>query len=272
MVFPALKSRYGYICAASALALILNPKVQAIEVDTELVVLVDTAADSSDFDLIIESVARSFEQQSFIDSVAAGANGSIAASLILFNVSNNESVSVSIPWMELSSAADLQNFANTVRGVQRLNVGNVSYANAIAEGAAEIASSVFEGTTSQLTVIDDGSGFFEAQPAATRAARDVALASSVDVINAIVFDVAFQVNTVENYYNDNVVGGLNGSVVAIDSPQGGPKPLEDLDAIEDAISFQITDSTVTNVSAVPEPSSSLLLIASSLGLLARRKR
>lgn len=265
-LLPCLKPVFA------CLALLIGPFVQsaqAIDVDTELVVLVDAQTYSQpDFDLILEGVAQSFEQQSFIDAVAAGTHGKIAASLVLFNSNNGQTVG--IPWMELSSSADLQGFADTVRNVSNPTpYGNVSYAGAITEGAAQIASSIYEGTVRQLTLIDDGTGFYAANPAATQTARDAALASSADVINAVIFDVQYQEATAENYYNNNVIGGANGSVAVIGSPQGGAKSAAVTAAIESAIVTQITTETLSNV---PEPSALFLLALSGLSLLARRRQ
>ena len=251
---------------------LFSAKTQAMNVDTELVILVDAQTFSqSDFDLILDGVAQSFESQSFIDDVAAGAEGRIAASVILFN--SNNSQTVGIPWMALSSASDLQNFATSVRNLANPTpFGNVSYAGAISSGAAQIASSVYQGAVTQLTIIDDGTGFFSANPIATRAARDAALVSSVDIINGVIFDVAFQVGLAESYYNDNVVGGgPQGTIEAIGSPQGGPKSAAEIAAIETAIANQITFATSSTLSNVPEPSS-LVLCLVGLGFLATRRR
>ena len=247
-------------------------RVEAVAVDTELVVLVDAQASLPfDFDLILEGVAQAFEQQSFIDSVVGGPNGRIAATLILFNSNNGETVG--IPWMELSSAQDLTNFAGSVRNVSNATpFGGVDYAGAISEGAAQIASSAFEGAVRQLTIIDDGTGFFGPNRSGTQAARDAALASSVDVINAVVFDAQFQVDTVEEYYNTNVVGGPGGTVDVVASSQGGIRSSAVSSAIEASITSAVTTPTVAAAAAVPEPSSLFLILGSGLTLLVRRKR
>lgn len=256
------------VCFLSSL---LSTSAQAVDVDTEMVILVDAQTYSQpDFDLILEGVAQAFEQQDFINSVAAGPFGKIAATVILFNSNNGETVG--IPWMELSSSADLQNFASTVRNMSNPTpYGNVSYAGAISEGAAQIASSVYEGSLRQMTLIDDGTGFYAASPSATQVARDAALASSVDVINAVVFDAQYQVGTVENYYNANVIGGAGGDVTVVGSPQGGPKSAAITAAIESSITTAVSSPTITT-SAVPEPSSLLLFAVAGLGLFGYRRR
>lgn len=277
MKFDVLSS-LGVRCYATCFLVLGLGNLQAqTAVDTELVLLVEhRTSGSSDFDLILDSVADAFEQQSFIDSVAAGSLGSIAATLILFN--SNSGQTLAIPWLELSSASDLQGFANTVRSVRNLTSGggNVDYAGAIAAGAAQTASAAFEGTIRQLTIIDDGTGFFEASPAATQNARDAALASSVDVINAVVFDTqgVSQTQTAEDYYNANVVGGADGSVSVI-ANNLNPRPAEITTAIEGSIITAVTSPTVNasaSASAIPEPSSFFLTLVAGMGLLIRRRR
>lgn len=243
--------------------------VAAINVDREIVILVDAQTSStSDFDLILEGVARSFENQSFLTAVANGAYGSIASSLIFFNVGGEQTA---LPWMQLSSATDLQNYATAVRNLVRPNAGgNVSYASAIATGAASIANSAFTGTQSQITIIDDGTGFFRVVPGQTKKARDAALASGVDVINAVVFDAQYQVATVEDYYEKNIVSSAS-NLAVLATPQGGNKSAADLSAISDALEVAITSQTIA-AAPVPEPSGTLLLSLALFGMVARRRR
>ena len=281
-MFPNCKAA---LAASVVLASVAAPRAEAVLVDNEIVLLVDAQAiGADDFNLILENVAQSFEQQSFIDGVAEGANGSIAATLVLFNSNNGETIG--IPWMQLSSSSDLLNFADSVRNVTNATpFGNTSYAGAISTGAAQIANSIYEGSIGQLTVIDDGTGFFEVDEAGTQAARDAALASSVDVINAVVFDAEFQEDRIEGYYSANVVGGQGGTVTAVASPLvsldggllGGPtlgRTAEAEAAIADSIASAVTSPTVdaAALSNVPEPSSVLLLLGSGIGFLVRRKR
>ena len=56
-------------------------------------------------------------------------------------------------------------------------------------------------------MISDGHNFHAANPTGTQVARDVALASSVDVINSVIFDIQYQETAAAAYYNDHVIGG-----------------------------------------------------------------
>lgn len=241
----------------------------AVNVDREILILVDAqTSSSSDFDLIMEGVATSFENQSFLTAVANGAYGSIASSLIFFNAGGEQTA---LPWIQLSSAADLQSYATAIRSlVQPSTGGNVNYASAISTAAASIASSAFTGTQSQITIIDDGTGFYKAVPGQTKKARNAALASGVDVINAVVFDAQYQVAAVEDYYEKNIVDSAS-SLTVVASAQGGAKSAAENAAISNALVQAVTSQTIA-AAPVPEPTASLLLSLGLLGLLARRKR
>lgn len=246
----------------------------AAEVDTELVLLVDAQTYSqSDFNLILDSAARTFEQQSFQDAVLNGATGKMAASVLLFNAAGER---VGIPWMELSSRSDLQTFAQSVRGITNPNLGgNVNYASAITSAANQLDWNFFTGTVRQITMIDDATGFWAADPSGTQAARNAALATSADIINAIVFDAQYSESTVNGFYNANVVSP-GGTLSVVSTPQGGPKTTGQIEGIVTAVTVSVAAptleaTTMFAASAVPEPSSAALLVLGSL-LLFRRRR
>lgn len=240
---------------------------EASNVDTELVILVDAQTYSqSDFNLILEGVASSFEQPDFYTSVTLGGFGKIASSVMLFNVPGEQ---VGVTWTELTTQQDFFNFAQSVRNIAYPNTGgNVSYASALTSAAAHFNASPSDGTVQQITLIDDATGFWQVNPGATQAARDGALASGVDVINAMVFDAAYQETAVTNYYNANIVSP-NGTVAVVSTPQGGPKSNAEISLATQAISATVAGPTLQ---AVPEPSSSLLMVLSGSLLLGYRRR
>lgn len=246
---------------------------EAINVDTELVILVNAqTAPTSDFDYIMEGVAQTFEQQSFIDSVVAGPHGKIAATVLFFNANGGAGEVVGLPWMELSSAADLQAFADSARAVTAPSLGwNVNYASAITEGAAQLASSVFEGSLRQMTVISDGHNFYAANPSGTQAARDAALASSADVINSVIFDIQYQEAAAAAYYNNNVIGGAGATAEVVGTSTWAAKDPADTALIFGTFETQISSATIA-AATIPEPSSGLLFLGGALALLVRRRR
>lgn len=259
------------LCSMASLLMLSALPVSAIAVDTELVLMVDAQTGQSDFNLILESVASSFEQQSFQDAVLNGQTGKMAASVWLYNLSGEQ---VGLSWTEISSVQDMYNFAQNVRAISYpISGGNVSYASALTTAANQLASNNFTGTTRQITLIDDATGFWTPDPVGTQAARNAALASGVDVINAIAFDAQYAVHVVSGYYNDNVVSA-NGILSVVATPQGGLKSSADINAIITSVSGNVAAPTVAAtgaINAVPEPSSFVLLGLGSLLAMRRRR-
>lgn len=260
------------LCSVASLLMLSALPASATAVDTELMLLVDAQTYSqSDFNLILDSVARTFEDQSFQDAVINGQTGKMAASVWLFNLSGEQ---VGLPWSELTNVQDMVNFAQGVRSISYPNSGgNVSYASALTTAANQLATNTFTGSTRQITLIDDATGFWAADPAGTLAARNTALASGVDVINAIAFDAQWQEATVTGFYNNNVVSP-NGNVSVVATPQGGPKSAAQIDAIVTSVTGNLMTPTVTAtkaVNAVPESSSLALLAFGSLLVIRRRR-
>lgn len=241
---------------------------EADNVDTQLVILVDAQTYSqSDFNLILDSVAKSFEKTDFQTAVMQGMYGKMASSVMLYNLPGQQ---VALNWTELTTQQDFLNFASSVRSIAYPNTGgNVSYASAISAAAAHISSSSSQGTTQQITLIDDATGFWQVDPTGTKAARDAAIASGVDIINAIVFDAAYQESAVNSYYATNIVSP-NSSVTVLSTPQGGPKSAADLGLVSDSISGSVTGPAIA---AVPEPAAAgLALLGSLLGITRRRRK
>ncbi|MES2438266.1 MAG: DUF1194 domain-containing protein [Verrucomicrobiota bacterium] len=264
--FP--KRVLGHPLLVVAAAMFGSP-CEAAAVDTELVLLVDAQTYSqSDFILILDSIASSFEQQAFQDAVIHGSLGKMAATVILFNAPGEQ---VGTPWIELSSNLDLNNFAQSVRAIAYPNQGgNVSYSTAISTAAAQLDSNQFTGTTRQITMIDDATGFYEAGAAATLAARNAALATSADVINAIVFDAQYRESAVQAFYNANIVSP-GGALSVVSTPQGGAKTSLQIQSVISSVVGTVSQPTVAATAAVPESSSSILLGLGSL-LAFRRRR
>ncbi|RYD21218.1 MAG: DUF1194 domain-containing protein [Verrucomicrobiaceae bacterium] len=239
-------------------------------VDTELVLLVDAQTYSqSDFTLILESIAKSFEQQAFQEAVLGGTLGKMAASVILFNAPGEQ---VRVPWIQLSSTLDLNNFAQSVRSISYPNAGgNISYSSAINTAASQLASNQFQGSTRQITLIDDATGFWAADPAGTLAARNAALATSADVINAIVFDAQYSESAVNSFYGNNVVSPGTGNLAVVSTPQGGNKSLAQIQSVITSVVGTVSQPTVVATASVPESSSLILLGLGSFVAFRRRR-
>ncbi|MGJ8723149.1 MAG: DUF1194 domain-containing protein [Roseibacillus sp.] len=270
-----VRSRSLTFSRAIALSWLCSEVAISAPVDSEIVILVDGQTFSqASFDLMLDGVADAFEQQSFIDSVTGGPYGSIAASVMVFTGGGSYTA---IPWMEMSSAGDLQAFSSSVRNVAApASFGLISYVDAIAAGAASIANSTAEGVIKQMTIIEDGGYFFFSDTGAEiQAARDSALASGVDVINSVVYNSDGREDVIQDYYDANVVsGGPNGQANVIGGSSFGAPGGALGEAIQESIGETVSQPTIdsNNLAAVPEPSVALLGAMSGLALLVRRRR
>jgi Protein of unknown function (DUF1194)/PEP-CTERM motif len=242
---------------------------RASNVDTEIVILVDAkTGPAGDFTLLLESVAASFERQSFYTAVSQGAYGKISASVMLFNHSNSTGQSIGIPWMELTSQQDLLNFAQSVRGLTRgPQTGTTNYATALTAAANYINTPTSVGTNSQISIIDDASSFSAANAATVLAARNAALASGVDIINAMVIDGGAQAATINTFYQANIISST-GTVNVLTNAANGAKSAATIASINAGSNTAISGPTIT---VVPEPSSLLLLALGSICLVRRQR-
>lgn len=85
--------------------------------------------------------------------------GKMAASVFPFKMPGEQ---VGTPWMELSSAQDMNFFAQNIRNILYPNAGgDVNCAAAISTGASQLNGNSFTGTNRQITLIDDATGSFK---------------------------------------------------------------------------------------------------------------
>jgi hypothetical protein len=262
----------GYVRVASIVGLLCSANLQAVQVDSELVILVDVSGsvNGSEHSAMMESIAQSFESSSVVDSVGNGVYGSIAATLVYWSSSSRQQVGVS--WMEISDASSATQFANLVRASVRPFRGSSAIGSALTFAAEAFGSETggsgngFESTRQAITLYADGIDN-NTPPRGTReenvqAARDAAIADGVDLISAIVVNNPRR--DLETYYSSNVVGGQGtetGSVAMVDYGSGSQGDLEQ------SLSTTISGGTA----AVPEPSTFVLVGLTGLFLLKRKR-
>lgn len=271
------KSQYNvgrHFRATALSSLLLTHLLPAVQVDSEIVLLVDVTGSVSrrEHNAMMESIARSFESPSVINSVSSGAFGKVAASLVFWSSQNRQAVGVS--WMEVSDAASAAQFASLVRGAVRPFSGSSAIGSALAYAAASFGtetggvSNGFESTRQAITLFGDGIDN-NTPPRGTRVqnvrnARDSAIASGVDEISAVVLTSSRR--DLESYYSANVIGssGPGAATVTMVEQDEASQP-----ALEASIARIVAGGEVISV---PEPSSLLFLGLSTLLLLKRNRR
>lgn len=251
----------------------LPTRAAAENVDTELLLLVDVTSrgfNPSEFDQVMEGYASAFTSSQVLDSIQSGAYGQIAVSLMFYG--NSSTQLVGIPWMMIGNATEAATFAALARALNRpvaggtpavgpaLTVATLSFGSETG-GAAN----GFESTTQIIEVA--GASVPVGGTAGVTAARDAALASGVDLINAIA--LGNRSTAIEAYYATNVIGGEAGGVVATSNSSAINGGLGGI--IASQMDGGISAGASESLSAVPEPSS-LLGLLSGLGLLLIRRR
>lgn len=272
MKIATFRGLHGRIVSSAVSAFLLaSPSLSAVQVDSELVILVDVSGSVSnaEFSNVMEGVAASFESSSVVDSIVSGTVGSIAASLVFWSSNNRQQVGVS--WLEIQDLATATQFAASIRAASRPFRGRSAIGSALAYAAASFgtetggAGNGFESNRQMITLIGDGrdnnTPGTGSRAQRVQAARDAAVASGVDEISAILLN-ASNVN-LANYYQDNIIGG-DGS--------GDPQlATTDIDDVDEAVLAANIANTVSAGVAVPEPSSFLLVGVAGAFLFSRRR-
>jgi hypothetical protein len=253
----------------------LQARAEAESVDSELVLLVDITTrglNNSEFDLVMEGYASAFTSSQVLASIQSGAYGRIAVSLMFYG--NASTQMLGIPWMMIGNAAEAEQFAVLARGVSApFSSGPASVGSALAAAALAFGSETggapngFESVT-QIIEIAAATVPSNGTAGAVTAARDSALASGVDLINAIA--LGNRATTIEAYYASNVIGGEAGGVVAT----SGSAPING--ALAGTFTGQVSNGVAAgateSLTAVPEPSSTLALLSGLALLLIRRRQ
>jgi hypothetical protein len=271
---PLLRRSLSCLLPLGIATLCLQPRAEAVDVDSELVLLVDITPrglNAREFDLVMESYATAFTSAQVLDSIQAGTYGRIAVSLMLYG--NSSTQQVGIPWMMIGNASEAEQFAALARGVTRpFSIGSPSISAAVQAAALSFGTEtggVANGFESAAQIIEVAAATVPTGPSATgvTAARDSALASGVDLINAVT--LGNRAAAIEGYYATNLIGGEAGGVVATSSSSAINGGLANLLGAQ--VSTSIDGGAAASISAVPEPSAALGLLSGLALLLVRRR-
>lgn len=246
-------------------------QAHALAVDSELVLLVDVSQsglNKNEFETVLSGYASALSSSQVLSSIQSGTYGRIAVSLMLYG--NSSYQQVGIPWMSIGSAADAAQFATLAGNVNKPNaVGFPATGTALTTAAASFGTEtggISNGFESSLQIIDVAAAV---EPnannrAADIAARNGAMASGVDLINSIA--LGNKAAAIAAYYTSNIVG----------STVSGVAPTSTTSAINGALAATLTtglsENVAASVSAVPEPSSAVVIVMGACLALSRRRR
>lgn len=244
------------------------PRSEAVAVDTELLLLVDVtkSVTGEEFSLMMSGYADAFESSEVILGLESGTIGSIAAAMVFYGDKKDQELG--LDWMEISNTAEATAFADLLRGTARpFDKNKTSIAGALDFAVPLFGTETggvdngFESTLQHIQVTGDGIDDHSLKTGKNRDqtvadARDAALASGVDVINALTVGAT---GSVDDYFAQYVVGS------SLAGRPGMVTNVENFDEFGAAVNLQI-------LAAVPEPGMVTGLLVGLMFVGWRRRR
>lgn len=247
----------------------------AESVDSEILLLVDITRpelSQREFERLMDGYAASFSSSQVLDSIQSGNYGRIAVSMMFFGQSSLQVVG--IPWMSIGNASQAQQFADLARSVTRpMTIFNSNVAAALTAATPTFGTETggtSNGFESAVQIIEVASTDVpsNATASATAAASSNALASGVDIINALA--LGNRATAVEAFYASNVIGSTIQGVPATSETSRFNGNLAG--TMNGMFTESVQTAATISVTAVPEPSQMYGLIPATLLLLRRRRR
>jgi hypothetical protein len=170
-------------------------------VDLALVLAVDVSesVDAGEYELQHEGIARAFEDQRLIDTIAAGPRGAIAA--LVLEWSDRDKQVVTVDWHRIDGGEAAAEFAAAVRRTKRTSSGLTALGDALDAAHAALDRLPMKAERRVVDVSGDGMANIGTPP---RQARDALVAAGVTINGlAILTDEPW----LESYYSDYVIGG-----------------------------------------------------------------
>ncbi len=180
------------------------PAPAAARVTLEIVLAVDGSASITDGGLAFQLLghAAAFRDPALADALSAGA---VAATLVVF--SGPHSLRVVVPWTVLAGAGDAAAFADRIleapRGIQ---ADSTALGSAIDDCARLFEGNGIEAPRKVIDLVSNGFSNSGPDPAG---ARDRAAARDITVNALAILD---EFPWLEEYYQENVIGGANSFV------------------------------------------------------------
>lgn len=277
-IFPSRGLRSQLLFGAMSLGIFTAgwmERAGAESVDTELLLLVDITQrglNRTEFEKVMDDYATAMTSSEVLDSIQSGAYGRIAVSLMFYG--NSVTQEVGVPWMSIGSASDAQQFADFVRQANPpFSIGTPAIDSALQAATLAFGSETGgagNGFESLVQIIDlaGASSPTPGDVVDVAAARDSALASGVDMINAIA--LGNRATQIEGYYASNVIGGEAGGVLASTTTSGINASLGS--TLAGQISGGVNGAAVESLASVPEPSPVIAILSGLSILLIRRRR
>ena len=251
---------------------------QAVDVDTELLLLVDVSGsvNTSEYDLMMGGYEAAFRDGSVLSAIQGGNQGSVAVSLVFWSGSNQQSVGVD--WMLIDDSTSANALADAIGATTRPFSGSTALGSGLTyaidtfgveTGAAD------NGFNSAAQIIDvSGDGEDNNTPPSpnyavnVQNARDSAIAAGVDMINGLPIGNAG--GSLDLYYQNNVIAGSAGGVAAFTQTAATFGDVQT--SLTNKLVAETTAGANKSLGVVPEPSISALVALGAVVLIFKRQR
>jgi len=204
--------------AALALMLWLAPATQADEpVDVELVLAVDVSLSMSADELEIQrhGYAAALTHDNVLQAIADGAYGKIAVTYVEWAGTTWQRVIV--PWTVIANRADAERVVAQLSAQPPNSARRTSISGALEFGSDLFAESGYQGTKRVIDISGDGPNN---QGAPVNLTRDGVVRQGI-IINGLPlmtrggFSGAYDVNDLDRYYSDCVIGGPGAFMIPV---------------------------------------------------------
>ena len=204
--------------AALASALSVSLGADAAEpVDVELVLAVDVSLSMSPAELEIQRAgyAAALTHERVLQAIAEGVHGKIAVTY--FEWAGTVSHNVVVPWTVIASRSDAEHVARQLASQPPRSARRTSISGALEFGADLLAESPFQGIKRVIDVSGDGPNNQGAPVDLTRDAvtRQRITINGLPLMTSSGFTSAYDVNDLDQYYTDCVIGGPGAFMIPV---------------------------------------------------------
>jgi Protein of unknown function (DUF1194) len=225
--------------ALTLTAFVASESFAAEQVDVELVLAVDVSLSMSPSELEIQrkGYAAALTHDDVIQAIAEGLYGKIAVTL--FEWAGSTSQHVIVPWTVISSRADAERVANQLSAQPPKSARRTSISSALEFGGDLFAESGFQGVKRVIDISGDGPNN---QGAPVVIVRNALIERGI-IINGLPlmtnggFGSAYDVDNLDRYYADCVIGGPGAFMVQVNGWEQFPE------AIRRKLVLELADSS-----------------------------
>ncbi len=204
--------RASPLLLALALTVFAGQPASAQAVDLQLILAVDTSGSVSEarFELQKQGYVAAFRSPQLLRAIASGSRQSIAVTMMQWTGPGLQ-IQV-VPWMQIKDVASMHAFADAVAAVpRRLFGGGTSISGAIDRAMMMFPMTELKGARRVIDVSGDGTNN-RGRPVTQ--ARDEAVAAGATINGLPILALEPEL---DQYYQDNVVGGPGAFVVPAQS-------------------------------------------------------